>query len=944
MSKYSTSCTPASGPSMWELSSFRIISINITSPSSSLVQTSSALGDGGTNPSDSKSELNLRTFSVTNKIDGLGGVGESGWFSELPLSSSLFSLVLSWESLGSLDGIAMAFDEYDLCEHCGPLLDIVAEFCGPSRWKELSKESVVRSSHMVMDHAGKCSSLASLITGYRLEEVMDFEESFAPVASLKAIHIFIAFPAHMNMVFYQMDVKTAFLNDILREEVYVSQPDGFVDPKNPNHVYKLKKDLYGLKQAPRAWYNLLSPDLCETFSKIMCSKFQMSMMGKLSFFLGLQISQSPRGIFLNQSKYALDSIKKYGMETYEPMDTLMVEKSKLDEEPQGKAVDPTRYHGMIGTLMYLTASRPDLVFVVCMCVRYQEKPTKKHLHAVKRIFQYLRGSINMGLWYPKDSCIALTAFADADHVGCQDTRKSTSGSMQLLGDRLVSWSSKKQKSIAISSTKAEYISLSGCCEDYQEYGLPIPDVMLTDAIKRSESYQMFIKYSTNQIPPKKSRGKESEPEPEPAKKKTSGKRRVKKKVTLSADDNIISDDPDAALELAKSISQTKAEEAEAARKVHATHARIVTESVPESAKKKSGGRSSKSVVIQDTPSTLKSKPATSKTKLKGAPSLTPQEQEAADIMQALKESKKTSRRQPGTGGSNEGTGSKPGVPDKSTVISDSSNKGDEDDKNDDVEKDDKDGDADDKGDDHVSDTQDADDEDDKTKSNEDDIYRYKIRVRKYEDVEMTNAKVEESDKGFGDQFLKLSSDSSLVSTVKDSADLSELKTVDHSTESLAILQSQVPTVVDSYLDTKVRDVFQKDLQKHTTDLIHKYSMQHLLELTKKPTPTVEQESVKSPLDILKIKKEEAEKQKKPQFTIKSTDKAALKEYDLKSALYQSMHANKSFNINPANHRLYHALMEALIEDENAIDKGVSDIVKDHKRTHDDDEDPPSGPN
>ncbi|GJR18597.1 hypothetical protein Tco_0967124 [Tanacetum coccineum] len=164
----------------------------------------------------------------------------------------------------------------------------------------------------------------------------------------------------------------------------------------------------------------------------------MSIMGKLSFFLGLQISQSPRGIFLNQSKYALESIKKYGMETCEPADTLMVKKSKLDEDPQGKAVDLTRYSGMIGTLMYLTTSRPDLVFAVCMCAQYQAKPTEKHLHA--------------------DSCIALIAFADADHAGCQDTRKSMSGSMQLLGDRLVSWSSKKQKSTALSSTKAEYIA------------------------------------------------------------------------------------------------------------------------------------------------------------------------------------------------------------------------------------------------------------------------------------------------------------------------------------------------------------------------------------------------------------------------------------------------------------------------------------------------------
>ncbi|GJR46996.1 retrotransposon protein, putative, ty1-copia subclass [Tanacetum coccineum] len=264
--------------------------------------------------------------------------------------------------------------------------------------------------------------------GYRQEEGIDFEESFAPVARLDAIRIFLAYAAHMNMIVYQMDVKTTFLNGILREEVYVSQPDGFMDQDNPNHVYKLKKALYGLKQAPR-----------------------------------LQISQSPRGIFLNQSKYALESLKKYGMKSSDPVDTPMVEKSKLDEDTQGKAVDPTHYRRMVGTLMYLTASRPNLTFAVCMCARYQAKPTEKHLHAVKRIFKYLRGTVNRGLWYPKDSSIALTAYADADHVGCQDTRRSTSGCMQLLGDRLVSWSSKRQKSAAISSTEAEYIALSGCC-------------------------------------------------------------------------------------------------------------------------------------------------------------------------------------------------------------------------------------------------------------------------------------------------------------------------------------------------------------------------------------------------------------------------------------------------------------------------------------------------
>ncbi|GKA19763.1 hypothetical protein Tco_0699678 [Tanacetum coccineum] len=186
-------------------------------------------------------------------------------------------------------------------------------------------------------------------------------------------------------------------------------------------------------------------------------------MGKMSFFLGLQISQSTRGIFLNQSKYALEIIKNYGLKSSDLVDTLMVKKSKLDEDPQGKIVDPTHYRGMIGSLMYLTFSRPDRVFVVCMCARYQAKPTEKYLHAVKRIFRYLKGTINMGLWYSKDSSIALTAYADADHAGCQYTRRSTYGSMQLLGDKLVSWSSKKQKSTAMSSTKAEYITLSRCC-------------------------------------------------------------------------------------------------------------------------------------------------------------------------------------------------------------------------------------------------------------------------------------------------------------------------------------------------------------------------------------------------------------------------------------------------------------------------------------------------
>ncbi|GJR90890.1 retrovirus-related pol polyprotein from transposon TNT 1-94 [Tanacetum coccineum] len=318
--------------------------------------------------------------------------------------------------------------------------------------------------------------------GYRQEEGIDFEESFAPVARLEAIRIFLAFAAHMNMVIYQMDVKIAFLNGNLREEVYVSQSDGFADPDKPNYVYKLKKALYGLKQAPRAWYDMLSSFLISNdFSKgSVDPTLFIRREGKELLLVQIYVDDIifaastpelcdlfakiiPRGIFINQSKYALESLKKYGYESCDPVDTPMVEKSKLDEDKEGKAVDPSHYRGMIGTLLYLTASRPDLQFAICMCARYQARPTEKHLNAVKRIFRYLKGTVHRGLWYPKDSSFALTAFADADHAGCQDTRRSTSGSIQLLGDRLVSWSSKRQKSAAISSTEAEYIALSGCC-------------------------------------------------------------------------------------------------------------------------------------------------------------------------------------------------------------------------------------------------------------------------------------------------------------------------------------------------------------------------------------------------------------------------------------------------------------------------------------------------
>ncbi|GJY76921.1 retrovirus-related pol polyprotein from transposon TNT 1-94 [Tanacetum coccineum] len=247
----------------------------------------------------------------------------------------------------------------------------------------------------------------------------------------------------MNMIVYQMDVKMAFLNGILQEEVYFSQPNGFVDQDNPNHVYQLKKALYMLKQAPRTWYDLL-----------------------LKFLLSQGFSKGTVDPTLFIRRQGKDILLKYGLESSDPVDTPMVEKSKLDEDTQGKAIHPTHYRGMTGTLMYLTASRPDLTFA--------------------------------------DSSIALTAYADTDHAGCIDTRRSTSGCIQLLGDRLVSWSSKRQKSTAISSTEAEYIAMSGCCvlilwmrSQLTDYGLGFNKIPIFHFIKEQVENGVVKLYFVN---------------------------------------------------------------------------------------------------------------------------------------------------------------------------------------------------------------------------------------------------------------------------------------------------------------------------------------------------------------------------------------------------------------------------------------------------------------
>nr|GEV09005.1 hypothetical protein [Tanacetum cinerariifolium] len=286
-----------------------------------------------------------------------------------------------------------------------------------------------------------------VMRGYRQEEGINFEESFASVSRMEAIKIFLAYVVHKGFTVYQMDVKTAFLHGSLKEDVYVCQPEGFIDADHPSHIYKLKKAFYWLKQVSTAWYDELStfllqngfskgiidltlftrrfddailvvqvyvddiifgstnPRYATLFSDLMKSRFEMSMMGEMMFFLGLQ---------------------KYGLNTCDIIGTPMDIKDTLDHDQIRTPVDATKCHSMIGALIYLTSSRPDIVHATC------------------------------------DSGFELTRFSDADYAGCKDTFKSNSGGAQFLGKKLVSWSSKKQDCTSSLTTKSEYVSLSAC--------------------------------------------------------------------------------------------------------------------------------------------------------------------------------------------------------------------------------------------------------------------------------------------------------------------------------------------------------------------------------------------------------------------------------------------------------------------------------------------------
>jgi hypothetical protein len=317
-----------------------------------------------------------------------------------------------------------------------------------------------------------------------------------------------AYATYPGFKLYQMNVKSAFLNGPIKEEVYVEQPSGFESEEHPNHVYKLHKALYGLKQAPRAWYECLrdfliengfrigkanstdstlftrkmgkdlficqiyfddiifdstNKSFCDEFSKIMADWFEISMMGVLTIFLGFQIKQAKEGTFISQIKYTRDILKKFGMNKARPIKTPMGTNGHLDLDLGSTSVHQKIYRPMIEFLLYLCAFRPDIMLSVCMCARFHAAPKDCHLRTVKRIMRYIVLTPKLGQWYPKGSRFELLGYSNADYARCKVDRKSTSETCQFLGRSLVSWSSKKQNSVALSTAEVKYVTASSCC-------------------------------------------------------------------------------------------------------------------------------------------------------------------------------------------------------------------------------------------------------------------------------------------------------------------------------------------------------------------------------------------------------------------------------------------------------------------------------------------------
>ncbi|GJS14139.1 putative ribonuclease H-like domain-containing protein [Tanacetum coccineum] len=275
-----------------------------------------------------------------------------------------------------------------------------------------------------------------VVIGHTQEGRHRYDEVFAPVARIEAIRIFLAYASYMGFMVYQMDVKSAFLYGQIEEE-----------------HQELDDIIFGSTKK----------ELCDEFEKLMKDKFQMSSMGELTFFLGLQVQQKKNGIFISQDKYVHEILKKFNYSDVKSASTPTYLEKHLVQDGDVTDVDEHLYRSMIGSLMYLTASRLDIMFEVCACARFQVSPKSSYLLVVKRIFRYLKGKPSLGLWYSKDSPLELVAYTDSDYAGATLDRKSTTGGCQFLGNRLISWQCKKQTVVATSTTEAEYVAATSCC-------------------------------------------------------------------------------------------------------------------------------------------------------------------------------------------------------------------------------------------------------------------------------------------------------------------------------------------------------------------------------------------------------------------------------------------------------------------------------------------------
>jgi hypothetical protein len=339
-----------------------------------------------------------------------------------------------------------------------------------------------------------------VVKGYAQVYGVDYSDTFAPVARMDTIRLLLAVAAHKNWKVFQMDVKSAFLNGDLQEEIYVEQPAGFVVQGEEDKVYMLKKALYGLKQAPRAWYgriddyltgfgfqkslseltlyvkkidddvlivSLYVDDLLvtgsnlqqiERFKQDMMQAFEMSDLGLMSFFLGMEIKQSRGVIFIGQEKYAKEILKKFQMENCKPTATPMNQKDKFSKEDGTARVNEEKYRSLIGCLLYLTATRPDILYATNLLSRFMHCPSELHMRAAKRILRYIKGTCSFGVKFMQCKTLKLHGFSDSDWGGFIDDMKSTSGFCFNLGSTIFSWSSKKQSIVAQSTAEAEFIA------------------------------------------------------------------------------------------------------------------------------------------------------------------------------------------------------------------------------------------------------------------------------------------------------------------------------------------------------------------------------------------------------------------------------------------------------------------------------------------------------